>query len=75
MEKEAVILENKKRIVTLEQMMEENVKQHQEILDLLKPISDTYTTVGRLSKWVMACLVFLSVLGGVVWTWGNIFKK
>ena len=67
--------ENQKRIATLEDMMIENASQHKAMTELLKPISDTYTTVGKMSKWIMASLVFLSVLGGVVWTWGNIFKK
>jgi hypothetical protein len=53
----------------------ENFKQHQEIKDLLTPISETYKTVSRLAKWVMALLVFLSVLGGVIVAWSNVFKR
>ena len=53
----------------------ENFRQHQEIKDLLIPISETYRTVGTMAKWVMALLVFLSVLGGVIVAWSNIFRK
>jgi hypothetical protein len=66
---------HEQRIHKLEELMTINELQHAEMIKLMRPISETYTTVGRMSKWIMALLVFLSVLGGVVWTWGNILKK
>ena len=79
----------KSDIGSLKTSDEINIEQHQEIIDkqqsmsvkqeemiaLLTPISETYKTVGRMAKWIMAFLVFLSVLGGVIWTWGGVFKS
>lgn len=59
-----------------------NFQQHKQILDAvekvnqsLSPIADTYKTVNVLGKWLMVVLVFLSVLGGVIWSWTNIFRN
>lgn len=60
----------------------ENFKQHKEIMaaimannEILRPIADTYKTVGQMAKWAMALLVFMSVLGGVILTWVKILNK
>lgn len=55
-----------KRITDLEYMMRENTKQHEEILALLKPISETYSTVSNLGKWLSAFLVLVSIVIGIV---------
>jgi hypothetical protein len=36
------------------------------LLNTLKPISETYTTVSTMGKWAMAALVFISVLIGII---------
>jgi hypothetical protein len=41
-------------------------KGQTEILELLRPISETYKTASTLGKWVMGLLVFLSVGIGVL---------
>jgi hypothetical protein len=55
------------RITTLEEGQEE-------ILKLLKPISETYSTVSHLGKWVMAILVFISILLGILLGAKNLIK-
>ena len=59
-----------------------NLQQHKEIMEAVKaindkltPIAETYQTVNTLGKWLTALLVFLSILGGVIWTWSKIIKK
>lgn len=76
------------RIDVLELKDEKNFAQHGQILSAvatvstslekvsakLDPIATTYGDVNRLGKWLMALLVFLSVLGGVLFTWGRVIK-
>jgi hypothetical protein len=38
----------------------------QEILELLRPISDTYKTAGTLMKWTQAILVVVSIIIGIL---------
>jgi hypothetical protein len=70
------------RMELLDQSDVRNFEQHKQIMEkmdgitaTLTPICETYTTVGRMAKWIMAFLVFLSVLGGVIVAWGKIFSK
>lgn len=56
------------RIVTLE-------KGQQEILDILRPISETYRTASQLGRWLMGTIVFLSLLVGVILAITKITKK
>lgn len=70
------------RMELLDQSDIKNFEQHKQILEkiqniseALKPIADTYSTVSRMSKWIMAFLVFLSVLGGTIIAWTQIFKE
>ena len=49
-------------------------KGQQDIIDLLKPIAETYRTVSTMSKWFMAFAVFVSILIGIVVGWKQIFK-
>ena len=51
------------------------LKSQEELKKILQPISDTYKTVGVMSKWIVALLVFISLVGGVIWTWGNVIKN
>ena len=64
----------KDEITALKKSDELNFQQHKEILDMLRPISETYCTVGKMGKWVMAILVFISILLGIVLTWLKIIK-
>lgn len=41
-------------------------KGQAEILRMLKPISETYTSVSTLGKWFMAFMVFISILIGIL---------
>lgn len=41
-------------------------KGQAEILELLKPISETYVTVARLGKWLSAFLVLVSICIGIM---------
>ena len=59
-----------------------NLQQHKEIMEAIKainnklsPISDTYRTVNTLGKWLMAVLVFLSILVGVIASYFSIFNR
>jgi hypothetical protein len=63
-----------------------NFQQHKQILEAvdkvnmaLNPIAETYRAVNLLGKWLMAFLVFISILFGVIANWGKIinifFKK
>lgn len=55
------------RIIALE-------KGQEEILALLRPIAETYTTASTLGKWIMAFLVFVSVIIGIILGARNLFK-
>ena len=72
---EARLVKIEDEIGSLKQSDLENFKQHKEMMELLRPISETYQTVGRMAKWFMALLVFLSVLGGVIIAWKAILKE
>jgi hypothetical protein len=68
--------------MTQDEINQQNKDQHEQIFKaieannkLLVPISETYKTVGLMAKWLMAFLVFLSMLGGVIVAWGKIFNK
>lgn len=45
------------------------------ILDLLKPISETYRTVSLLGKWVTAFAVFISIVLGIIFSATKLFNK
>ena|ERR1035437_5490053 len=70
------------RMELLDQADIKNFEQHREMMQkmdniskTLNPICETYRSVGLMAKWLMAFLVFLSILGGIIWTWINIFKS
>lgn len=54
----------------LDQKQEDRItaleKGQQEMLELLRPISETYRTVSSLGKWGMAAAVFVSILIGII---------
>ena len=50
-------------------------KGQKEIIDLLKPIAETYTTVSNLAKWLSALLVLISIVIGIILGWKDIFHK
>lgn len=41
-------------------------QQLKEVKDILKPITETYTTIARLGKWGTAILVFISIVVGII---------
>ena len=68
----------KDEISALQNADVQNSNEHKKIMELLEPISETYKTVGLMARWLMAFLVFISVLMGVIANWArviNIFKK
>ena len=50
-------------------------KGQKDIIDLLKPIAETYTTVSTLAKWFMALAVFISITIGIIIGWKDILHK
>ena len=50
-------------------------KGQREILELLRPISETYTSVSLMGKWLMAFMVLISILLGIVLSVGKLFNK
>ena len=63
---------------TINQRLEDRVsdleKGQKEIIDLLKPISETYTTVSTLGKWGSALLVLISIVIGIILGWRKVFE-
>lgn len=66
-ESDATDQEQEDRILALE-------KGQEAILELLKPIAETYTTVSTMGRWGMAVLVFISIMIGVVLGFKNLLK-
>lgn len=58
---------------TLEERVADLENGQRQILELLKPISETYRTVSTLGKWMMALLVFISISIGIVLGFRNLF--
>lgn len=58
---------------TINQKVEDRItaleEGQKEIIALLKPISQTYTTVSTLGKWSSALLVFISIVIGIILGW------
>ncbi len=61
-----------------EQKLEDRVKlledSHEEIMVLLKPISETYQAINKLGKWGMAFLVVIATLFGIFTGWTEAVK-
>ena len=69
------------KVIALEKSDKVNDEQHKEIMQAIKdvrvvlqPISDTYCTAGRMGKWFMGLLVLISIMLGIILSWGKIFK-
>jgi len=41
-------------------------KEMQELKDLIKPMAENYIAASKLGKWMMAILVFVSVIVGII---------
>jgi len=62
------------RVQKLEDASLQNAAEHKLIMEMLKPISETYTTVGLLSKWITAVMVFISIVVGIISQWSKVIK-
>jgi hypothetical protein len=58
-----------------QQFHEERKKDLEQIMAILKPISETYQTASMLGKWTMAGMVFISVLLGILLSLRSMFNK
>ena len=74
-----------RRDTTTEETLQSTVDKHGEILDEIKetlqkmnekldPIVETYSATRLLGKWVMAVLLFASLVGGILVEWRHWFK-
>lgn len=63
--------ELKLRLKEKEEKLDREIK---DIKDILKPLTETYTTAVVLGKWIMGTLVFISVLIGIILGLKNLFK-
>ncbi len=54
---------------------EERRKRHQDVMDKLGPLADTYKTATTLGKWVMAVAVFISILLGILLSLKSFIKQ
>ena len=57
-------LENEIR--EIKERMERYEKNQEQILALLKPISETYRTAGTIGKWLRGLVIFASVVVGLL---------
>lgn len=59
-----------------EQKQDDRIKKledgQEEIMKLLRPISETYRTVNLMGKWLMAFLVLVSVMLGIIASWSRV---
>lgn len=63
------------RLFAQEQLIKKLDDQYREITSLLKPISQTYQTASKLGKWIMALMVFISIMLGVALSLKSLLKK
>lgn len=47
-------------------LRDERKQDMKEIMELLKPLSDTYRSATTLGKWIMAAAVFVSILLSII---------
>ena len=59
-----------KNMNTIEQKHEDRISAledgQKQIIALLEPISETYKTVSKMGKWLVAFIVFISVIIGIL---------
>jgi hypothetical protein len=58
-----------------EETKAQNAHNHEEIMTLLKPISETYNVATRLGRWLTGGAVFVSIIIGIVVGLQKIFHK
>lgn len=51
---------------TLVRIEKDRIARHDEIMELLKPMSETYKTASTLGKWLMGAAVFISIMLGII---------
>lgn len=69
-------MEEQRRINQKQDDRLENLEKGQEeIIKLLTPISETYTTVSLLGKWITAFAVLISIVIGIVIELKNLIKR
>lgn len=68
MRDDLIIQRHEDRIVALE-------KGQKEMLDILRPMSEAFTSAGLLIKWGTAFLVFVSIFIGVVISIKEVIKR
>ncbi len=54
---------------------EERRKRHEEIMSIIKPISETYQSATQMGKWVMGLAVFISIILGILLSIKSFFIK
>lgn len=59
----------------LENSEEERRKRHEEVMSILKPIAETYTSASTMGKWLMGLAVFISIVLGILFSIKSIFEK
>lgn len=73
-EQDVEIQQLKDEIIALKASDSVNTIEHQKIMELLQPISETYRAVNLLGKWTTAILVFVSILLSVFFGWAKIIS-
>lgn len=63
------------RLFMIEQNYKELNRQNEEILKLLKPISETYTAVTTLRKWANALAIAVVTFTGAFFALKEVFKS
>lgn len=58
-----------KTLKKFEELDQKFEKQHQEVMDILRPIAETYNGVAFISKNMMKLIVTFSVISGLIWGW------
>lgn len=52
--------------ISIKSMQSSQNERHQQIMDMLQPISDSYKSATTLGKWLMAGAVFISIMMGII---------
>lgn len=63
------------READLQLLREEHARDMKDIMDLLKPLAETYKTASTMGKWIMAAAVFISIMLGIILSLQSFFKK
>jgi hypothetical protein len=64
------LIEENRRFELLDQkndkIEEERRKRHEEVMSKLEPLAETFRAASTMGKWIMAFLVFVSILIGIL---------